>query len=50
MGGENARKYSRLQPGAKDDQRRIEVRVETDDDGRRQVVLEDLSYGPGIGW
>ena len=50
MGGENARKYSRLQPGAEDDQRRIEVRVETDDDGRRQVVLEDLSYGPGIGW
>ena len=50
MGSENARKYDRFQPGTKDDQRRIEVRVETDDDGRQQVILEDLSYGPGIGW
>ena len=50
MGGENVKKHSRLQPGAKDDQRRVEVRVETDDDGRRKVIIEELSYGPGIGW
>jgi hypothetical protein len=50
MGCEKANKHGQLHPGANDDQRRVEVRVETDDDGRRQVILEDFSYGPGIGW
>ena len=50
MGCEKANKHNRLHPEANDDQRRVEVRVETDNDGRRQVILEDFSYGPGIGW
>ena len=50
MGCEKANKHNRLHPEASDDQRRVEVRVETDNDGRRQVILEDFSYGPGIGW
>ncbi len=50
MGCEKANKHSRIHPAANDDQRRVEVRVETDDDGRREVILEDFSYGPGIGW
>ena len=32
------------------DDRRIEVEVTHLPDGRRQVLLRDLSYGPGIGW
>ena len=30
--------------------RRVEVVVTDSTDGRRQVELRDLSYGPGIGW
>ncbi len=50
MGCEKAHKHNSIHPAADNDQRRVEVRVETDDDGRRQVILEDFSYGPGIGW
>ena len=31
-------------------ERRIEVRVTHKEDGSRHVVLQDLSYGAGIGW
>ena len=50
MGCEKAAKNKLLHPESDTDQRRVEVRVESDDDGRRQVILEDFSYGPGIGW
>ena len=30
--------------------RRIEVQVTQGPDGKRQVVLQDLSHGPGVGW
>ena len=50
MGCEKAAKHKHLHPEADTDQRRVEVRVESDDDGRRLVILEDFSYGPGIGW
>ena len=50
MGCEKANKHKHLHPETDNDQRRVEVRVESDDEGRRQVILEDFSYGPGIGW
>lgn len=31
-------------------ERRIEVEIESLPGGGREVVLRDLSYGPGIGW
>ena len=31
-------------------ERRIEIEIEESASGGRQVVLRDLSYGPGIGW
>lgn len=31
-------------------ERRVEVAVTQDEQGRRQVLLQDLSYGPGVGW
>ena len=37
-------------PADDGDDRRIEVAVTHEPDGRRQVVMRDLSYGPGIGW
>jgi hypothetical protein len=30
--------------------RRIEVQVILGPDGQRQVILQDLSHGPGVGW
>jgi hypothetical protein len=30
--------------------RRLEVQVAHDEAGRRQVVLQDLSWGSGVGW
>jgi hypothetical protein len=35
---------------AEPEPRRIEVTVSSSADGRRQVVLQDLSFGSGIGW
>ena len=50
MGADNARKYDQPQARSGDEQRRIDVRVELDDGGRQQIIIQDLSYGPGIGW
>ena len=50
MGADNARKSDHSQARSGDEQRRIDVRVELDDDGRRRTIIQDLSYGPGIGW
>jgi hypothetical protein len=50
MDADNARKYDQPQPGSIDEQRRIDVRVELDDGGHQQIIIQDLSYGPGIGW
>lgn len=30
--------------------RRVEVIVEQKDDGRREVLVQDLSFGAGVGW
>ena len=30
--------------------RRVEVAISYDTHGKRVVALEDLSYGPGVGW
>jgi len=30
--------------------RRVEVVVEEKADGRSEVLVQDLSYGPGVGW
>jgi hypothetical protein len=50
MGGSNARKNDPSQLSSNAEQRRIDVRVELDEAGRKQIILQDLSYGPGIGW
>ena len=50
MGADNARKSDHSQVRSGDEQRRIDVRVELDDAGRRQTIIQELSYGPGIGW
>ena len=50
MDADNSRKYDQPQPGSIDEQRRIDVRVELDDGGHQQIIIQDLSYGPGIGW
>jgi hypothetical protein len=44
----NAPSLERSPPAGKD--RRIEVHITQGPDGRRQVVLQDLSHGPGVGW
>ena len=31
-------------------ERRIDVKVTHNEDGTRQVILQDLTYSPGIGW
>lgn len=39
------------QPGhSAEPQRRVDVVVAEDENGRRQVVLRDLSLGHGVGW
>ena len=50
MAADNARKSDQPQAHSGDAQRRIDVRVELDDGGRQQIIIQDLSYGPGIGW
>jgi len=43
-----------LKPGARkkpsSENRRVEVVVEQKEDGRREVLLQDLSFGSGVGW
>ena len=45
----NAKKHL-LPVGRPQNDRRLEVQIEHDEAGRRRVVLQDLSWGPGVGW
>jgi len=41
---------SKDKTGRAAESRRIEVVVTRDEDGRRQVLVQDMSFGSGIGW
>lgn len=46
MASTNRKRY----PSDDESNRRVEVTVTVDKTGERQVVLQDLSFGNGIGW